>query len=131
MLQSSNQNCNALQSIIGIFLQSCNTPETVREFLAHTGLSISTSSINNAITSLSKEAGAKIQELGKSLLTSYAYHNLDIDLKHSVPTLEKLGETLIHLTSGTMLPLHEVALDDLNCSDKLWAMSISKFRNFP
>ena len=46
-----------------------------------------------------------------------------VDLKHSVPTLEKLGETLIHLTSGTMLPLHEVALDDLDCSDKLWAMS--------
>ncbi|KAG1721899.1 uncharacterized protein EDB91DRAFT_1064206 [Suillus paluster] len=27
MLQSSNQKCNALQSIYGIFLHSCNTPQ--------------------------------------------------------------------------------------------------------
>ena len=123
MLQSSNQNCNALQSIIGVFLKSCNAPETVCEFLAHAGLSLSTTSINNAVTNLSREADSKIRELGTSFLTSYAYDNLDIDLKHSVPTLENSQETLIHLTSGTMLPLHDVALDDLNCSDQLWAKS--------
>jgi hypothetical protein len=123
MLQSSNQNCNALQSIIGVFLKSCNAPETVCEFLAHAGLSLSMTSINNAVTNLSREAGTKMRELGKSFLTSYAYDNLDIDLKHSVPTLEKSQETLIHLTSGTMLPLYEVALDDLNCLDQLWAKS--------
>jgi hypothetical protein len=95
----------------------------VREFLAHAGLSVSTTSINNTITNLSKEAGSKVRELGKSFLTSYAYDNLDIDLKHSVPTLEKPEETLIHLTSGTMLPLHEVNPGDLDCSDQLWVMS--------
>jgi hypothetical protein len=123
MLQSSNQHCNALQSIIGVFLKSCNAPETVCEFLAQAGLSLSSSSINNAITNLSREAGTEIRKLGKSFLTLYAYDNLDIDLKHSVPTLEKSQETLIHLTSGTMLPLHEVTLDDLNCSDQLCAKS--------
>jgi hypothetical protein len=41
-------------------------------------------------------------------MASYAYDNLDIDLKHSVPTIEKGQETLIHLTTGTMLPLHDV-----------------------
>jgi hypothetical protein len=65
----------------------------------------------------------KMRELGKTFLTSYAYDNLDIDLKHSVPTLEKSQETLIHLTSGTMLPLHEITLDDLNCASQLWAKS--------
>jgi hypothetical protein len=123
MLQSSNQNCNALQSIIGVFLKSCNTPETVCKFLAHAGLSLSTTSINTAVTNLSREVGTKIHELGRSFLTSYAYDNLDIDLKHSVPMLEKPQETLIHLTSGTMLPLHEVTLNDLNCSNQLWAKS--------
>ena len=123
MLQSSNQNCNALQSLVGIFLQSCNTPETVCEFLAHAGLSISTMSINNAITNLSREAGLKVCELGKLFLTSYAYDNLDIDLKHSVPTLEKPQDMLIHLTSDTMLPLHKVTLNDLDCSDQLWEKS--------
>lgn len=123
MLQSSNQNCNALQSIIGVFLKSCNAPETVCEFLAHAGLLLSMSSINNAVTNLSREAGTKICELKKSLLTSYAYDNLDINLKHSVPTLGNSWETLIHLASGTMLLLHEVALDDLNCSNQLWEKS--------
>ena len=123
MLQSSNQRCNALQSIIGVFLKSCNAPETVCEFLSQAGLSLSASSINNAVTNLSKEAEAEIRKLGKSFLTSYAYDNLDINLKHSVPTLEKSQETLIHLTTGTMLPLHEVTLDDLNCFDQLWEKS--------
>jgi len=110
-----------LQSIIGVFLKSCNAPETVCEFLAQTGLSLSVSSINNAVTNLLREAGAEIRKLGKSFLTSYAYDNLNINLKHSVPTLENSQDTLIHLTTGTMLPLHEVTLDDINCSDQLWA----------
>ena len=109
--------------MIGVFLQSCNTPETVREFLAHAGLSILTMSINNAVTNLSKEARVKMRELGKTFLTSYVYDNLDIDLKHSVPTIQKSHDTLIHLTSGTMLPLHEVTPEDLDCSDELWARS--------
>ncbi|GLB39303.1 hypothetical protein LshimejAT787_0604650 [Lyophyllum shimeji] len=123
MLQSTNHKCNALQSIIGVFLQSCNTPETVREFLAHAGLSVSTTSINNAVNNLSKEAKAKMRELGQTFLASYAYDNLDIDLKHSVPTIEKSQDTLIHLTSGTMLPLYEVLPGDLDCSDEMWARS--------
>ena len=76
--------CNALQAIIGIFLQSCNTPETVREFLAHVGLSVLPSSINKAISSLSKESENQIRKTGRTLMASYAYDNLDIDLKHLV-----------------------------------------------
>ncbi|RDB20638.1 hypothetical protein Hypma_012103 [Hypsizygus marmoreus] len=123
MLQSSNHRCNALQSIIGVFLQSCNTPETVREFLAHAGLSVSTTSINKAISNLSRESELKIRQLGQMFSSLYALDNLDIDLKHSVPTIEKTQDTLIHLTSGTMLPLHEVTLNDLDCADKLWEQS--------
>ena len=59
-------------------------------------------------------------------MASYAYDNLDIDLKHSVPTVEKPHDTLIHLTTGTMLPLyHGVSLQDLNCSDTLWKSSVN------
>ncbi|KAF8815307.1 hypothetical protein BYT27DRAFT_7011335, partial [Phlegmacium glaucopus] len=57
----------------------------------------------------------------KSLLTLYAYDNLDIDLKHLVPTVENPFNTLVHLTTASMLPLmHNISLDDLNCSDFLW-----------
>jgi len=86
-MQSTNRSCNTLQSALGIFLHSCGTPETVRELLAHMGLSISTTSINEAISNLSKEAIAETRRIGKSLLTTYAYDNFDIDLKHSTPTV--------------------------------------------
>ena len=123
LMQSTNRSCNTLQSALGIFLHSCGTPETVREFLAHMGLSISTTSINEAISNLSKEAIAETCRIGKSLLTTYAYDNLDIDLKHSTPTVENSAETLIHITSGTLFPLHHVTIEDLHCSDELWKMS--------
>src|ERR1700733_7973083 len=105
MMQSSNQRCNALQSAVGMFLESCNTPETVRELLAHMGISVSTTAINDMVNSLSKETQTEIRRLGQSLLAAYAYDNLDIDLKHAVPTIENDPVTLIHLTSGTLLPL--------------------------
>lgn len=98
----------------------------MRELLAHAGLSISTSTINDAVTSLSAEAVVEMRRLGRTFLTSYAFDNLDIDLKHSVPTAEKPQDTLIHITSGTMLPLHHgITKADLDCSDKLWQCSIN------
>ena len=103
-MQSTNRSCNTLQTALGIFLHSCGAPETVRELLAHMGLSISTTSINEAISNLSKEAIAETRKIGNSLLTTYAYDNLDIDLKHSTPTVENSAETLIHITSGTCSP---------------------------
>jgi len=124
MMQSSNQRCNALQSAIGMFLESCNTPETVRELLARIGISVSTTAINDMVSSLSKETQTDIQRLGQSLLAAYAYDNLDIDLKTAVPTMEKDTTTLIHLTSGTLLPLDDsITHDDLNCSEDLWKKS--------
>ncbi|KAF8168746.1 hypothetical protein BJ912DRAFT_862514, partial [Pholiota molesta] len=124
MLQSTNNRCNALQSIMGIFLQSCNCPETLRELLARIGLSISTSTINEAIHNLSAGADKALKELGRTLLALLAYDNIDFDLKHSVPTVEKAESTLIHLTSGTMMPLPDsVTLADLDCANELWRKS--------
>ncbi|KAF8233553.1 hypothetical protein L208DRAFT_1377220 [Tricholoma matsutake] len=59
--QSTNEQCNYLQSVLGIFFHSTAVPEKVIETLAHAGLSISQSSIHNAVKSLSQEAGQKIQ----------------------------------------------------------------------
>ncbi|KAG6848383.1 hypothetical protein H0H93_000710 [Arthromyces matolae] len=123
LLQSTNARCNALQTVTGVFLHSCNTPETVREFLAHAGLSVSSSSINNAVASLSEQSVKRMRETGRTLMAAYAYDNLDIDLKHSVPTLEKGQDTLIHLTTGTMLPLHDVPDGALDCSKEMWEHS--------
>ena len=121
MMHSTNQRCNAFQSVVGVFLHATNAPETVCELLARMGVSVATSTINSAVSSLSKEAATGIRKHGQSFLTLYAYDNLDIDLKHAVPTVEKPQDTLVHLTTGTMMPLyHDVTQDDLNCSDELW-----------
>jgi len=80
-MQSSNQRCNALQSMFGVFLHASNTPATVRELLSRIGVSVSPNAINEALSNLSKEAEAEIRRLGHTHLASYAYDNLDIDLK--------------------------------------------------
>ncbi|KAF8168692.1 hypothetical protein BJ912DRAFT_934240 [Pholiota molesta] len=123
LMQSTNRSCNMFQSATGIFLHSCGTPESVRELLARMGISISTTTINDAISNLSQEASSETKKLGRTFLACYAYDNLDIDLKHSVPTVEKSPETLLHLTTGTLFPLNHITLEDLNCSDELWKTS--------
>jgi ABC-type sulfate transport system permease component len=89
MLQSINQKCNALQSVFGFFLHSCNTPQKVVQALARMGVSISVDSINKGIQSLSKETCSAIRSMGQTLLVAYAYDNFDIDFKTDLPTVEK------------------------------------------
>src|SRR5688572_14625183 len=100
MLQTANQQHNGLQVLIGVFLQSCNAPQAVVDFLSAIGLSIASSSINSAIHSLSKQVKSSIHRAGHALLSIYAFDNLDLDLKHSTLTLEQSADTLIHLTTG-------------------------------
>lgn len=128
MAQSTNQRCNALQTIIGVFLHSAGTPERVVELLSRVGFSLTATSIHNALKSLSSESSVEIKKIGRTLLTAYAYDNVDIDLKHTTPTGEALEDTLIHLTSGTMLRLdHSITPNMLACSEFLW----KKFRYNP
>ncbi|KAJ3768390.1 hypothetical protein FB446DRAFT_792318 [Lentinula raphanica] len=121
-MNSTNQHCNSLQALIGIFLHACNAPEAVTELFAHIGISVSVSTINAAITSLSREAFVKLRKLSSQLLSAYAYDNIDIDLKHT-PTIENPLTSLIHLTSATAIPLKFVTLDDLRCATYLWERS--------
>ncbi|KAG6371291.1 hypothetical protein JVT61DRAFT_9760 [Boletus reticuloceps] len=125
LMQGVNRKSNALQSIIGFFLQSVHAPYNVINTLAHLGISISTDAINMALRSLSIESEHTLQTLGQSLIASYAYDNFDVDLKTHTPTVEKSNESLKHLTSGLLFPLaHGVTPDDLRCSEELWKKSL-------
>lgn len=131
MMQSQNAKCNALESVFGIFLHSTSTPEKVIQALSHMGISISISAIHAAIHSLSIETHETLRAMGQTLLVGYAYDNFDIDFKTAVPTIEKIGDTLTHLTSGTLIMLeHGVKQEHLECSDELWAKSsLNPFHN--
>jgi hypothetical protein len=80
---------------MGIFLHSCETPETVLKAFGHMGITISTTAINEAVRSLLRESAVKMKDLGHSFLSLYGYDNLDLDLKHSTPTIETPGERQI------------------------------------
>ncbi|KAH9942662.1 hypothetical protein B0H21DRAFT_710233 [Amylocystis lapponica] len=111
-------------SVLGTFFHTCNTPETAIELLSQIGLSISMTTINQVVSSLSAESHNAIRGLGQTLLTSYAYDNFDIELKHYIPTVENPHDTLLHMTSGTTLHLdHNVCTEDLRCSEELWKKS--------
>jgi hypothetical protein len=121
LLMSSNQKCNALQLVIGMFCHSTNAPELIIEMLAHAGLSISTSSIQNMITLLSNKSNEKIQSLAQTLTTSFAYDNFDMEFKSHNPTVEKHGDSLKHAMSTIVFPLIGTSPQDLMCSDMLWS----------
>lgn len=54
----------------------------------------------------------------------YAFDNLDLDLKHSTPTLEQSADTLVHLTTGLLLLLYpDVLLSNLDCMTDVWKHS--------
>ncbi|KAF8981381.1 hypothetical protein BDQ17DRAFT_1263022 [Cyathus striatus] len=121
IMQSSNQQTNALKTIIGIFLHACKTPEKVTEALACLGISISLNTIHAAVASLSMESADTLRKMGQTHLVAYAYDNFDVDLKTSIPTVEKSTTTLKHLTSALVFPLqHGVTKEDMKCSEELW-----------
>ncbi|KAG1832263.1 hypothetical protein DFJ58DRAFT_736427 [Suillus subalutaceus] len=104
---STNERCNMLQSILGIFAHSTGTPAKVIDLLAHASLSVSISSIEKAVVSLSVEAGIHIKQSIHTLQTALAYDNFDIDFKTSQPTVEQQS-TFISSTSATAIPLFGV-----------------------
>ncbi|KIJ10208.1 hypothetical protein PAXINDRAFT_86395, partial [Paxillus involutus ATCC 200175] len=115
MAQNTNSHCNVLQSIVGIFCHSTGTPARVIDVLSHAGLSISASSINNAVDSLSKESASAVKKSLQTLQTALAYDNFDIDFKTAQPTVEHQS-TFISSTSATAIPLFGITDPaDLEC----------------
>ncbi|KAH9912326.1 uncharacterized protein B0H18DRAFT_890252, partial [Fomitopsis serialis] len=132
LAKSTNQQCNALGSIIGVFLHVCNAPDRVVEMLSQLGLSISPSSINNTVSSLARKAEMKHQQVGQQFLTAYAYDNFDVAFNVRTPTVDGGDRSLAHLTSATMIPLaHGVQVEDLQVSDELWSNSRFNLKRKP
>lgn len=104
-------------------MKSTCVPEKVVEVLAHAGLSISLSSIHNAVTSVSKEISSKIRSEVRTLRAAFAYDNFDIAFKTSQPTLENRS-SFVSATSATVVPLFGIDESNaiaLKCSAELWA----------
>ncbi|KAH9038083.1 hypothetical protein EDB85DRAFT_1888141 [Lactarius pseudohatsudake] len=120
ILQSANENCNHLQSILGIFVHSANVPQRVTEVLAHAGITISIKSIQRAVKSMSVDSARKIKEGLRSLKMAIAYNNFDINFKTLEPTVAHQS-SFVSATSATAIPLIGMDnVDVLRCSEALW-----------
>ena len=128
ILNTANNKCNSFQSMCSLFLHAANTPETVHELLAHMGLATSLTTMNNAISNLSRDAGAVIRANGKTLSMIYAFDNIDFNLWRHVPTIDNASDSLVHLTTATSMPLHCVTADDLNCYSLLQARNRASYQ---
>ena len=120
MGHSSNRHFNALQCIIGFFLESKFTPEGVIELLAHLGVSVLTQTTRNMVYSLTKSASQRNKHLPASMII---YDNFDMDFKVAQPTMGKAG---LHtsLKSATFAPYaHGFVPDDLKFMKELYATS--------
>ncbi|KAI0695888.1 hypothetical protein BC835DRAFT_1414574 [Cytidiella melzeri] len=124
LMQGRSQKANWLQSMCGIFLHAIHAPQKLVDSLAHMGISISQTAIHRSLHSLGIHITSDAKEVGQTLSAAYAYDNLDIEFKSSVPTVEKPGETLKHFTTSMVFPLqHGITANDLRCSQYLWERS--------
>ncbi|PSR71523.1 hypothetical protein PHLCEN_2v12606 [Hermanssonia centrifuga] len=123
-MQASNQKANWLQNLCGLFLHANNTLEKMVDTLSRIDISVSTGTIHNSLDSLSHHATETVQAIGQMLTAAYVHDNFDVDLKRSMPTVEKSVDMLKHLTSSMIFPLgHGIKLDNLKCSELLWQRS--------
>ncbi|KXN85205.1 hypothetical protein AN958_11570 [Leucoagaricus sp. SymC.cos] len=91
--------------------------------LSHTGLSVSLTSMYNAVKSLSEEASTKLKACICTLKTSFAYDNFDMALPVAEP-MAQCNSSFVSVTSTTAIPLFEVKDDSpLHCSTDLWEYS--------
>lgn len=123
LMFANNQKCNLLPAINGIFLHTCNTADRVIDAIWQLNASVSSASINRAITSLSSESKNRLHEMGRTLLVGYSLDNFDVSLKHSTGTVDEPFSKLVHLTSGLILNLAHTSLSDLKHSTYLWERS--------
>jgi hypothetical protein len=116
---TASQCSNTFQVVTGV-LHGENTPETVVEFMGPIGLSVSTTSINSAVTSLSAQTATQICELAHAVPVLNLYNNVNITLKHQTPTVKGQKNPLLHLTASTLIAMeHEVTFNNLAISDEL------------
>ncbi|KAI0687860.1 hypothetical protein BC835DRAFT_1285935, partial [Cytidiella melzeri] len=124
-MQGCNQNSAWLQSMCEIFLHAIPPPpKKLIDSLAHMGISILQPTMNQLLNSLGKHILADAQKLAATFIAAYAYNNLNIEFKPSVPAIKRAGEKLKHFTTSIIFPLlHGATADNLCCLQYLGEQS--------
>jgi len=117
---STNQKANMFQAMYGFFLYSNNTPEKVIQICSHGGISISTTSVQQMIRSLSFKAETHLWKAFHDGVLAAGYDNFDMTFPVAEPTTTH-QTAFQSMTSGTFIPMHKVSRDDLCCGKEVWA----------
>ncbi|KAG9121427.1 hypothetical protein FRC07_002625 [Ceratobasidium sp. 392] len=123
-MNNSNMRCNGMQTVVGMFAHSTNTPTKVIEMMSHAGLSIAPSTIDRMSDRMSKEAQKKLKTCLKNTPYGIAYDNLEVTFATAQPTLAH-DTKLTHLMTATVIPLHPgTQKEDLCLGEEVWARSV-------
>ncbi|QRV87679.1 hypothetical protein RhiJN_15697 [Ceratobasidium sp. AG-Ba] len=123
-MSNSSVRCNGLQTVVGMFAHSTNTPSKVIEMMSHAGISVASSTIDRMSNRMSNEAQKRLKTHLKDMLYSAAYDNLEITYSTEQPTITH-STKLAHLTTATIIPLRPGAKkEDLRICKELWARSL-------
>ncbi|EED84198.1 predicted protein [Postia placenta Mad-698-R] len=91
--------CNALPAVNGLLLHACNTPDKVIKVLAHTGFSISPSTINQAMSSdkerTNQKAGGVQLDLTEVMLVHAQPADAALGAAESATRIRELGQSLM------------------------------------
>lgn len=120
---SINQNCNALQVLIHLFLASVNTPERVIKWASHSGICMSAQSGLRMVASLSKEAMLRIKDMCVRFAMAITYDNLEFTFNHPETTIHNQHSLHSVVTAFFSQTLH-VAREALRCSKYVWERNI-------
>ncbi|KAJ7017793.1 hypothetical protein C8F04DRAFT_1053581 [Mycena alexandri] len=101
---SRSQKANNYQVVIGMFLLASGSAKREMEVLAHAGLSISYSTIQDHITLLSEEALKRLKELVKQKMCFIVWDNLNIAFRVESQRLNSTNH-FDNGTTGTAIPL--------------------------
>ncbi|KAG0319471.1 hypothetical protein BG000_003864, partial [Podila horticola] len=98
----SSRKVNAFQTIMGMFLHSTGCPKRVLEVLSGLGLSISYSSVQNGLRSLTKDAKKRVKEAVTNYDWYIVYNNINIANKHCHQRADK-RDTFDNGTAATVI----------------------------
>ena len=128
MGHTSNEHFNALQCIIGFFLELKCTLEGVTKLLAHMGVSALTQTPQNMVKSLTKSAISINKHLPCSM---FIYDSFDMDFKVVQPTAGNIGSHT-SMMSATFAPYAQGSTpEDLKFTRQLHTTSWFNKDNLP
>ncbi|EJD49189.1 hypothetical protein AURDEDRAFT_122346 [Auricularia subglabra TFB-10046 SS5] len=123
--QSSNAQCNAVQTFMGIFMRTNRVPSMVISIPNHLGMVIGTDSIDKACESLAIACKERLALQGRSLRAQIAYDNFNFLERVAVPVAGR-GNTFVSTISAILIQSHPcLTKEHFKAVALLWSKNVA------